>query len=185
MTLQLVPEYGFEALAGPELVVPFLLAGGVAVGAGITGWLSAPGWSAGQYNDWMRTMNDTLTSWDQLGWKYGCWDNAQLRKDFLAFWKRFSTHYKEHGIIHSGIVTDSEEDPARALMQQMIVWGATLNKCGAPVAVKNYEAEQQQQTAKEETSTDWGAVAKWGGIGLLALVGLSVVNGVRTAFQKG
>ena len=184
MTLQVAPRYDLDGFEVAPIV--FVLAGtAVAAGVGVAAWLNQKGWSVGEYNQWMRQMDATIKNWDALGWKYGCWKNADTRKAWLDFWKAFSTHYKEHGLISSvSYVSDSEEMPARNLMSQLIQWGNTLNNCGAPIAIKDISSEKAAEEQAAASETDWGSLLKWGAIGVGGLVLLNLLTGFKSAFAK-
>jgi hypothetical protein len=167
-------------------LLPFALAGGGAlVGATVTAWLGEPSWSVGEYNHWMKQMNDSIAEWDKLGWKNGCWQgHTEKRRQWLTFWSQFAKHYGEHGQISSfSFVSDSEELPARALMKKLRAWGDWLNTtCGAQTGITTPDAPAAPGEPGGPSTTDWGSIAKWGAIGLGALVALNVVTGLKDAF---
>ncbi len=180
---------GFEVIPVAVEGAAFLLASGAGA-AVLNGWISKTSWSGGEYNTWMRLMNDTIKQWDALGWKLGCWAKyPDARKRWLDFWSRFAKHYKEHPTVSPDALiswaTESEEGGARILMTELATWGTWLNTtCGAKLDVKELTESEKKAAAADATQTDWGAVAKWAGIGILGLVGLNVVTGLRGAFTK-
>jgi hypothetical protein len=173
----------FPPISPASKTTGYLIAGAAAAGL-IAEWLTNKDWSAGEYNYWMTTINDTFKQWDQLGWHRpgdgpnACWKKHPVkRNEFLAFWARFSKHYKEHGQV-STYVSDSEEKPARAIMAELAAWGAWLNKtCAAGI-------DDPPPEPSNGGGTDWGAVFKWGAIGLGAVVVLNIIVGVRGAFPR-
>lgn len=177
-------RYGLGGM-GELGVFPFLIAGtALAAGTLVAAWLSQTDWSVGEYNDWMLTMNQTIAQWDKIGWDSGCWAKSpQKRQEWLLFWKRFSTHYGVYGKISNiSYVSDSAEKPARELMKQLINWGTWLNDtCGA-ATTGGAIAPPPPGEPPPSGPTDWVAIAKWGGIGVGALVVLSLVANIRAAF---
>ena len=163
-------------------VVPlYLLAGGVAAGAALTRFLESDEWSAGEYNFWMDKMDATFHEWDALGWSHGCWNNAELRRQWLSFWQRFSKHYAAHGKVSSGWVSDSEEKPARLLLQELVSWGEKLNaQCSADI--DNPSPTPPPPLPPPEAP--WLSYVKWGAIGLSALVALNVISSVRNVLPR-
>lgn len=173
----------------------FAFAGGAAALAAIDQWMSEDDWSLARYNFMVDKIERTLTEWDQLGWTQGCWQkNPAKRQAWLKFWKSWSDFYARYPKItslmdHQPWVLDSEKQGVRLHLDELRQWGVWLNaNCGAQTG-----AEQLPEAPKKEdgpvlpsgagAGTDWGKVAMWGGIGLAAVFGLSLVSTVRGAFK--
>lgn len=171
--------YGLSA--GLGILPLYLIVGGAAAGVALMRFLANDEWSAGEYNDWMLKMDQTLHEWDKLGWSSGCWKKfPDKRRQWLAFWTRFSRHYGDHGRVTSGFVTDSEEKPARELLRELMEWGDRLNNdCGIDIG-----AAVLPPPPPAPPEPEWMPYVKWGAIGLAAIAALSVFTGVRNAFPS-
>jgi hypothetical protein len=172
-----------KAAVNPQVVI----AVGSALLGSLVSWLATDGWSVGEYNYWMATANNTFAEWDKLGWSSGCWTkDPEARKKWLAFWKRFSEHYKTHGQIATySYVSDSEEEPARDLLKKLAEWGDWFDKnCRNNTSASTAPGASNTMTKPPEEPTDWTAIAKWGGIAVGGLVLLSVINTIRGAVQR-
>jgi len=160
------------------LVPLFFMAGGTAIGATLTGWLQRPSWSSGEYNDFMRVMDDTFKEWDKQGWTHGCWGNAELRRQFLSLWSQFSKHYKEHPTITRLTVPpwvlDSEEKPARRIMERLNK-ECRIEAPGLPPEEPPPEAGGGAKDPLEKL----GDILMWGALGVGALFALNVVKTIR------
>jgi hypothetical protein len=157
----------------------YLIAGGIAAGAALVRFLESDEWSAGEYNAWMLKIDQTLHTWNDLGWSSKCWNkHPAKRKEFLGYWARFSKHYGTHGKVTSGWVTDSEEKPARELLRELVGWGEWLNThCGIDTGTAVVAPPEPPKPEPE-----WMGLVKWGALGLAAVAALSVFSGVRSAF---
>lgn len=196
MPLQLGRLHGLRGFEDLGILPLIFLLGSAAAGAVVAEWLGKDQWSIGEYNLWMQEMNDTIAAWDRLGWDRGCWaKNPPQRTSWLAFWKRFSDHYRDHGHIDPAAIfppwaSDSEAKPARVLMAELANWGTWLNNtCGADTSGSSITGEAAAEKAAKDPGnpsapTDWLAVAKWSGIAIGGVVVLSLISNIRGAFAS-
>lgn len=184
--LQIMPtptrRYGFAGFQQVQAAIPYIVAGtSAAATAVVASWLNE-NWDIGTYNAITAKINDTIKLWDPQGWTpIDCWGkNPQMRKEFLAFWARWSKHYGQYGK-QSVYLSDSAEMPVRNIfLPELAGWAQRLNKvCG----IEN-TGPIDPVPPPPDSGTDWGAVAKWGAIGLGAIVLLNVVTGIRSAFPR-
>jgi len=179
---------GLYGLGVVPLVPVFLLAGGAAGGVTLSTMLGKDQWSIGEYNYWMRTLDDTFRAWDPLGWRTGCWQkHPERRRAWVSLWERFSKHYAEHPVItrisFPPWALESEEAPARAVMKELAEFQKWLNRtCGAK-AVSPVTAPEVTERPPT-TGAEIGAAIKWGAIGIAALLGLNVLSALRGAATR-
>jgi hypothetical protein len=195
------PELANLYMVKPSLgdlgFIPFLV-GGASAAATLLAWSDTKRrWSEGEYNDYMRQMNDTIKEWDKLGWKAGCWQKAPAKqKAWKAFWSRFSKHYREwptnpgRELFSQDVLSDAEY-PARNLMRQLAEWGNWLNStCQAGTSVPAPLPDPYTNGGGGGGGGGGGKIEQvgnvvmWGAIGIGAIVLLNVVQGVRGAFPR-
>lgn len=172
-------------------VAPGIVAGVAATAGTFAAWLAKDGWSAGEYNNFMRMMNDTFSQWDKLGWVKGadgksCWRKYPAKRaEWKAFWTRFGKHYRAHGQVSTlSFLSDSEEGPARAFMAGLQQWGTGFFEkvCGADIGVTT--GLDPDSGAPPPDVGGPGDFLKYGAWLVGGLVVLNVISGLRGAFPR-
>jgi hypothetical protein len=183
---QLQGLYGLGVLP----LAPFVIAGSTAAATATIGSWLGNNWDKGTYNTIAAKINDTIKQWDNQGWNVpgtgakACWKmNPQRRKEFKAFWTRWSKHYGEYGK-QNVYLSDSAEMPVRNIfLPELAQWAEWLNSA---CKIKTMGSVGPTPAPPDEggPTTDMAAMVKWGVIGIGAIVLLNVVQGVRGAFPR-
>ena len=189
-TLDMPPE--LAGLMGLE-VAPLVVAGVAATIGTFAAWLAKGRWSTGEYNNYMRALDDTFKTWDKLGWVKGadnksCWEkNPAKREQWLLLWGRFSKHYKENPVITNAIpilgfdpAYSREEGPARVFMAKMEEWGNDFfgKVCGADVGSK-IDLDPGSGDPPPSPEGGPGGLLKYGMWIVGGLVALNMISGIR------
>lgn len=204
MTFEYITQDDHQALdMPPELanlmglqLAPLVVAGVAATIGTFAAWLAQGRWSTGEYNAYMRTLDDTFATWDKLGWVKGtdgksCWQkNPAKRRQWLLLWGRFSKHYKANPVITNAIpifgfdpAYSREEGPARIFMAKMAEWGTDFfgKVCGVDVG-SMIDIDPGAGDPPPGGDGGPGDMLKYGAWLVGGIVALNVISGIRGAF---
>jgi hypothetical protein len=175
----------FSGLGVLPAIPLFYVVGAAAITGATTAWawLSLYEWTTDQYNEQMRKMHETLLLWDTLGWrvpgtdKNACWaKNANKRVEWKSFLTRFSKFYGQHGK-QSVYLPDGIELEARGYVRDLAAWGTWLeNTCNIGLVVA-----PPVPTPDPDKEMDIGSILKWGAILVGGVIGLNLIQGIKSA----
>lgn len=173
--------------------IPFLIAGSSAAATATIGSWMGTNWDRGTYNIIVRKIDDTIKHWDQQAWgKFGgpnCWRKYPAkRKEWLAFWRRWSKHYGKYGQQHV-YLSDEAENPVRNIflpeMQQWANWFNTACKMQTTAVAPASPTPPPSSTEANGSATGNIATAvKWGAIGVGGILLMNIVSGIRGALPR-